>query len=116
MKSPWWIGLGLMSLVAFCTVAVAADEDCEKKDKDAVSLVADEDCEMDKDLLADKCKKGDKEELLADEDCEKKDKDLLADEDCEKKDKDLLADEDCEKEKDLLADKCKKGDKEELVA
>ena len=24
MKSPWWIGLGLLSLVAFCAVAVAA--------------------------------------------------------------------------------------------
>ena len=70
----------------------AADEDCEKKDKDAVSL-------------------------LADEDCEKKDKDASFDEDCEKKDKDLLADEDCEKkDKDLVADDCKKGDKEELVA
>ena len=90
MKSPWWIGLGLMSLVAFCTVAVAADKDCKKKDKDAVSLVADDCCEKDGD-------------------CEKEDE-LLADEECEK-------DGDCEKEDELLADKCKKGDKEgSLVA
>jgi hypothetical protein len=140
MKSPWWIGLGLLSLVAFCTVAVAADEDCEKKDKDAVSLVADDDCEKDgdcekKDLLADDCceKDGDcekEDELLADEECEKdgdcEKEALLADDDCEKdgdcdKDEELLADEECEKdddcEKELVADKCKKGDKEgSLVA
>ena len=102
MKSPWWIGLGLLSLVAFCTVAVAAEDDCKKKDKDAVSLVADEECEKDDDC--------EKKDLVADEDCEKDgdcEKEPVADK-CKKGDKDqLLADEDCEKDGD-----CEKGDKE----
>jgi len=103
MKSPWWIGLGLLSLVAFCTVAVAADKDCKKKDKDAVSLVADEECEKDDDCEKD----GDceKELLLADDCCEKdgdcdKEEELLADDECEKGD-------DCDKDGD-----CEKGEEE----
>ena len=82
MKSPWWIGLGLLSLVAFCAVAVAAEDDCKKKDKGVVSLVADDECEKDDD-----CEK--------DGDCEKEL--LLADDCCEK-------DGDCDKEEELMAD------------